>query len=75
MYQSPVDSARGSGLTGTLKLIAVVAVLGLALLAGLLVLDVIPRESFKEFSTKLLSVMAIVGLASAAIALLLRTGR
>lgn len=62
-----------SGLTGTLKLIGIVALVLLAGLAILLVLDVIPREAFEDLAVKIAPVTGIVGAATCAIGLLIRS--
>jgi hypothetical protein len=64
-----------SGLAGVLKLIGIVAMVLLALLGVLVVLDVIPRHSLGELATKILLVACVFGLASAALAFLMRSGR
>jgi hypothetical protein len=64
-----------SGLAGVLKLIGIVAIVLLALLGVLVVLDVIPRDSLGELATKIVLVACIFGLASAALAFLMRSGR
>ena len=58
------ETASRSGLAGTLKLIAVVAVLLLALLAAGFVLDLVPREVIGDLVTKVV-VLAGIGAASA----------
>lgn len=58
------ETASRSGLAGTLKLIAVVAVLLLALLAAGFVLDLVPREVIGDLVTKVV-VVAGIGAASA----------
>lgn len=55
---------------GVLKLVAVLAVLLLAGLALLLVLDLLPREQFTELSIKALLSAGIIGAASLVIGLL-----
>jgi hypothetical protein len=62
-----------SGLTGTLKLLGIVALVLLAGLAILLVLDVIPREAFEDLAVKIALVTGIVGAATCAIGLLIRS--
>lgn len=63
---APDDTPR-AGLPGTLKLIATLMVLALAALAGLLVLDVIPRETFRDMAGKLLALAGIAAVAALAI--------
>jgi len=57
----PNDAApeSRSGLAGTLKLIAVVAVLLLALLAAGFVLDLVPKEAIAEVATKVVLLAGI----------------
>jgi len=57
----------------TLKLAGMVAVLLLALIAILLILDVIPREAVKEVTVKTVLVIGIVTAASLVIGLLVRS--
>jgi hypothetical protein len=64
-----------SGLAGVLKLTAVIAILLLALLGMLVVLDVIPRDSLGELATKILLVACIFGLASVALGFLMRSSK
>ena len=59
--------------TVTLKIAGVVAVLLLALIGILLVLDVIPREAVKEVTVKTMLVIGIVTAASLIISLLVRS--
>jgi hypothetical protein len=64
---------RASGLVGVIKLLAASVIVLVAALALLVVLEVIPGEVFGEFARKALLVASIVMLASAAIALLMRS--
>ena len=59
--------------TVTLKIAGVAAVLLLALIGILLVLDVIPREAVKEVTVKTMLVIGIVTAASLIIGLLVRS--
>lgn len=73
-----VEMDRGSqsaGLPGVLRLTAGLAVLALAVLSGLVVLDVLPREQLATIGRKILLLCLIVALASAAIAVLAGGGR
>ena len=70
-YDKP--QARASGLVGVIKLLAASVIVLVAGLALLVVLDVIPGEMFGELAEKALLVASIVMLASAAIALLMRS--
>ena len=60
-------------MAGILKGTAVLAVIALALLGCLFVLDVIPRELFHELMNKTLGVIVILGAASLVVALLIRS--
>lgn len=69
------DHNQGGGtpaMAGTLKLLAIAAILVVGILAVLLVADVIPRDAFREALTKGLSILGIVAAVSAAIALIAR---
>jgi hypothetical protein len=63
---------NSSGLAGILKFIGILAVLLLAALAILLVLDVVPREMAREAVVKTALVLAIVALSSVVIGLIAR---
>jgi len=69
MSQDPHQT--GSGLGGTLRSIGVLAVLALAGLAALVVLDVIPREQLAEWGTKIGLLAAIAVAAAGGIAALM----
>jgi hypothetical protein len=56
--QGPTET--GAGFTGTLKLIAIVAALLLAMLAAGFVLDLVPREMIGDFATKVVLLTGIV---------------
>ena len=76
MTQDPAQTGTNrSGLGGVLKLTAIIAMVLLALLGVLVVLDVIPRDSLGELATKILLVACIFGLASAALAFLMHSGK
>ncbi|HET9464287.1 MAG TPA: hypothetical protein VFO71_02055 [Gemmatimonadales bacterium] len=64
-----------AGLAGVLRLTAGFAVLALALLAGLVVLDVLPRDQVAPVGRRIVLLALIVALASAAIAGLAGSGR
>jgi hypothetical protein len=55
----PPDDSPRAGLPGALKAIAALAVLAIATLAGLLVLDVIPRDAFGDTAGKLLLLLGL----------------
>ena len=76
MTEAPDDSGNArSGLINVLKLIAAVAILALALLGILVVLDVVPRDALGELATKVVLVACLLALASAALGLLMRSGK
>jgi hypothetical protein len=58
-----------------LRLTAGLAVLALAVLSGLVVLDVLPREQLATIGRRILLLSLITALASAAIAVLVSGGR
>ena len=64
-----------SKLSGVLKLVGALALVLLALLALLVVFDVLPRTVLGEFATKILLAACILGLVSAGIAFLTRSGK
>jgi hypothetical protein len=64
-----------AGLPGVLRVTAGLAVLALAVLSGLVVLDVVPREQLAPVGRRILLLALIVALASAAIAGLVGTPR
>jgi hypothetical protein len=70
-----VPGPASAGFPGFLRLTAGLAVLALAVLASLVVLDVIPREQVAPYGRRILLLALIVALAGAAIAGLLRSGR
>lgn len=68
-------SAGNSPLTGSAKVVAGIAILLVAAMAILVVLDAISLAMFGEFSKKVLLTASIVVLASIAIGLLSRIGK
>jgi hypothetical protein len=70
LESQPVESSPGQGVSGIARLIAVFSVILLAAVGILMVLEVIPRSVFGEFSAKLLGVGAIALVAAITIALL-----
>jgi hypothetical protein len=68
-------SSQSAGLPGVLRLTAGLAVLALAVLCGLVVLDVLPREQLATIGRRILLLSLIVALASTAIAVLAGGGR
>ncbi|HET6836433.1 MAG TPA: hypothetical protein VFH24_00250 [Gemmatimonadales bacterium] len=64
-----------TGLPGILRLTAGLAIVALATLAALVVLDVVPREQVAPYGRRILLLALIVGLAAAGIAGLVRWGR
>lgn len=71
LESQPVESS-GQGAAGIARLIAVLSVILLATVGILMVLDVIPRSVFGEFTAKLLAVAGIALVSGIAIALLSR---
>ncbi len=65
----------GGGLSGLLRVSAALAVVVLALIGVLAVLEVIPAEVLKEWATKIGLVILILAAAAVAIAALVRGGR
>jgi len=61
------------GLGGTLRLLAVLAVLVLAALAGLLLFDVIPREQLADTATKVFALLGIAAVAAVALGALFKS--
>jgi hypothetical protein len=71
MQQDPVQPAgRSAGLPGVLRLTGGLAVLALAILAALVVLDVVPQQRMAAYGGRILLLALIVALAAAAIAAL-----
>ena len=68
-------SSQSAGLPGVLRLTAGLAVLALAVLSGLVVLDVLPREQLATIGRRILLLSLIMALASTAIAVLAGAGR
>ena len=76
MKNEPVASVSSSaGLPGVLRLTAGLAILALAVLATLVVLDVLPREQVAPYGRRIVLLALIVGLAATAVAGLIRWGR
>jgi hypothetical protein len=69
---TPQHSGSHAGLAGVLKFIGILAVLLLAGLGMLFVLDIIPREMLGDAAVKSLVVLGIVAAASVAVGLLAR---
>lgn len=76
MADRPQDATpHRSGLAGTLKFIAVVAVLLLALLAAGFVLDLVPREVIGDLAAKVVLLAGIVAVTAFLIGTLIGRGR
>ena len=74
--KAPTQPDSGSaGLPGILRLTAGLAILALAMLAALVVLDLVPLEQVGPYGRRILLLALIVGLAAAGIAGLVRWGR
>jgi hypothetical protein len=68
-------TANRSGLAGTLKFIAVVAVLLLALLTAGFVLDLVPRDVIGDLATKVVLLASIVAVTAFLIGALIGRGK
>lgn len=76
MKHDPIEPGPSSaGLPGLLRLTAGLAIISLAVLAALAVLDVLPRDQIARYGTRILLLALIVALASFGIAGLVRWGR
>ena len=69
---TPQEPASGRGMAGVLKFIGILAVLLLAALGVLFVLDIVPREMLGDAAVKSIVVLGIVAVASVAVGLLAR---
>jgi peptidoglycan/LPS O-acetylase OafA/YrhL len=71
MKHDPVQPvARSAGLPGVLRLTGGLAILALAILAALVVLEVIPQQRLATYGGRILLLAVIAALAAAAIAAL-----
>jgi hypothetical protein len=76
MKSDPIEPGPSSaGLPGFLRLTAGLAILALAVLAGLVVLDVVPRDQLAPYGRRILLLALIAALASLGIAGLVRRGQ
>jgi hypothetical protein len=76
MKGNPIERTDTSaGLPGVLRLTAGLAIVALATVAALAVLDVLPREQITTYGRRVLLLALIVALAAAGIAGLVRWGR
>jgi hypothetical protein len=76
MTGDPIEPGHSSaGLPGVLRPTAGLAIIALAVLAALAVLDVLPREQLTSYGRRILLLALIVALAAAGIAGLVRWGR
>jgi hypothetical protein len=72
----PAQADPGSaGLSGVLRLTAGLAILALAVLASLVVLDIVPRDQVAPYGRRIVLLAVIVGLAATGIAGLVQWGR
>lgn len=71
---NPNQTETGGGLPGAMRAIGALAVIVVALIGVLTVLDVIPREALQEWFTKAGLVLVIVVAAAIALALIARAG-
>ena len=63
-----------TAVVGVLRLVAALAVVLLGVLAVLVVLDILPRESLQAWGIKVLLVTGIIGVVALVVALLSRKG-
>jgi hypothetical protein len=76
MKSNPIEPGPSSaGLPGVLRLTAGLAILALAVLAALVVLDVVPRDQLAPYGRRILLLALIVALASVGIGGLVHWGR
>jgi hypothetical protein len=76
MKGDPIQPGPSSaGLSGILRVTAGLAILALAILAALVVIDVVPRDQLTRYGTRILLLALIAILASMGIAGLVRGGR
>jgi hypothetical protein len=75
MNVQPTSDQSSAGLPGVLRLTAGLAIVALAVLSGLVVLDVLPREQLAPIGRRILLLSGIVVIASAGIAVLVGGGR
>jgi hypothetical protein len=76
MKSDPIEPGPSSaGLPGILRLTAGLAILALAVLAGLVVLDVVPHDQLVPYGRRILLLTLIGALASLGIAGLVRWGQ
>ena len=75
MKGDPIEGHSSAGLSGVLRLTAGLAIIALALLAALAVLDVLPREQLTSYGRRILLLALIVALSAAGIAGLVHWGR
>jgi hypothetical protein len=76
MKSNPIEPGPSSaGLPGVLRLTAGLAILALAVLAALVVLDVVPRDQLAPYGRRILLLALIAALASVGIGGLVHWGR
>lgn len=75
MKGEPIQPGPSSGLSGILRLTAGLAIIALAVLAALVVIEVVPREQLTRYGTRILLLALIAILASVGIAGLVGRGR
>jgi hypothetical protein len=76
MKADPIEPGHTSGgQPGVLRLTAGLAILALAILAAMAVLDVLPREQLASYGKRIFLLALITALAAAGIAGLVRWGR
>ncbi|MEW6689885.1 MAG: hypothetical protein AB1452_12430 [Pseudomonadota bacterium] len=72
---NPNQVETGGGLPGAMRAVGALAVIVVALIGVLAVLEVIPREALQEWFTKAGLVLVIVVAAAVALALIARAGK
>gem|GEM_PF-3192673 len=76
MIDESIQSAtRSAGLPGVLRLTAGLAIVALAVLAALVVLNVVPLQQVTPYGRQIVLLALIAGLAATGIAGLMRWGR
>ncbi|HEY0351922.1 MAG TPA: hypothetical protein VGC48_07355 [Gemmatimonadales bacterium] len=76
MKSDPIEPGPSSaGLPGVLRLTAGLAIVALAVLAGLVVLDVVPRDQLAPYGRRILLLAVIAALASFGIGGLVHWGK
>jgi hypothetical protein len=76
MKNQPIDPvSESAGLPGVLRLTAGLAIVALATLAALVVLEIVPLQQIAPYGRRIILLTLIVGLAATGIGALVRWGR